>query len=285
MPVKTRFRDLLKAAAPWWLSDRPDGKAPWPGPTSLNVGYRVLWTLAAILDVGEEFLYEGVQAAYPGLGTVSALPLIAQTRDLIQGDTETATAFAARLVTWLEQHAVTGPAALALQLHYYLPGQPMVRIVDRSNNWVQVDAAGVVTEPTPLASWTWDNVSNPERAGFWSELWIIIYSTTSGQPCYPLRPGTLGQLTGDDGYGLGLMIPHASADTVRRIIANWKGAHSRIRAVLFTSDPTAYDPLNPHGAGSLWPDGTWGQWGLPGSDPYVRGGRDLTYTRYLEPNG
>jgi hypothetical protein len=283
---KLRFRDLLRPPyVPWWLSDRPDGQAPYPGPTTRNVGYRFLWTMAAILDCGMEYLYQGVQAAYPGWGTDTALPLIGQTRDILMGETETPAAYGARLRGWLEAHAQTGPIGLAQQLHYYLPGQPMVRIVDRSGNWVTVDASGnVTTLELGASSWDWDTVSNPERnvvgAPYWSDLWVIVYGTVDGQACYPIRPGTEGGLTGDDGYGWGFLIPHVSADNVRRIISRWKGAHSRVRDVIFTPSLEQFDPLTP--AAGVWPNGTWGSW------MYYSGGvasfpRDTT-CRYLEPD-
>jgi hypothetical protein len=274
MSVATRFRDALRAIVPWWLSDRPTPGAG-PGPSNLNVGFRYLWSMIAPLDQGMEFLVEGVQAAWPELADPSALPYIGRTRGIVQGMTETDQHYATRLRQWFEAWAQGRTMGLAIQLHEYLANNPRVRIVDRRGDWVTVDTDGTIT--FAHQAWDWDSVSNPERAGFWSELWIIIYPQVWAQ-----RPGTLGGLIGDDGYGIGHLAPHVNADQVRTIIATWKGAHSRIRAVLWTSDATKYDPGNP----SSLPDGHWGQWSNEeaGNGSRVASHRDLVFTRYWEPN-
>jgi hypothetical protein len=278
--ASVRLRDMIPA--PVWLRDRP----------GFRVGYSFLWSIAAVLDTAIELALEGAQAGWPGLGTPTALPYIGRTRGIVRGIGESDAHYARRLRAWLETHGGARTAQMAIQIHEYLPGNPAVRIIARGRpdvlsgagnwvpasspipaQWVSVDAAGVVTKSA--AAWDWDSVSNPERKHWWSELWIVIYPTP-----YTVRAGTLGGLTGDDGYGLGLMIPHDVVDTLRAILADWKGDHTRIRAVLWTSDVTAY---NPAGTG-IKPDGTWGEYQLPGSDPRVAGGRDLTVTRYQEPS-
>ncbi len=271
MSVRLRFRDALRSALPVWLLDRPD----------LEVGYIIEWALTAILDDAQDFIMQGVQAAWPGVGTPTALPYIGRTRGITRGIGETDAHYEARLRAWIEAHANARTIQLAVELHEYLPGNPRVRVIARGKpalsilpHWVSVDTDGSVAIDD--AAWNWDSVSNPERAAWWSDLWIIVYPSP-----YTFRAGTLGGLPlADDGVGIGLNIPHAVADGVRSILAEWKGAHSRIRAVLFCTDATAYVP----GGGGIMPDGNWGQWSDPTSDPRVASDRDLTVTRYLEPS-
>lgn len=275
--VAFRFRDMLKPPlVPVWLSDRSTGT---PG---LNVGYRVLWMLAGILDAGQDLVVQGVQAQYPGLGTPTALPYIGRTRGILQGLTEANDHYAARLVQWLETHADARTKQIAVQLHEYLPNNPRVRIIERRapssfflpprTFWTTVDLDGSVS--TAVAPWNWDGTSNPARHNNWSEIFIVVQPDPFGA-----RPGLLGGLVGDDGLGLGHLVPHAISDTARKIIRDWRGAHSYVRCVLWCSDMTAYDP---HNLAALRPNGNWGQWSTPLSDPRVASDRDTTVTRYWD---
>lgn len=274
MSARVRLRDTLRRLVPWWLSDRsPPGVDP--GPSNTNVGFRFIWSMVAPLDNAVEQIVQGIQAAWPGVGTPTALPYIGRTRGIVRGMTETDDHYAERLRGWLEAHAAQRTVGLATQLHEYIDGNPRVRIVTRRGDWVTVDTDGTVSFATQ--AWDWDSVSNPERSGDWSDLWIIIYPTT-----WAARAGTLGGLTGDDGYGIGQMVPHANADTVRQIIAEWKGAHSRIRCVVWTTLSTQFDPATP----ASLPNGKWGQWSNEeaGSGSRVASSRDLTHCRFWEPN-
>lgn len=272
MPVTIRLRDTVNKIAPVWLRSRK----------GFDVGYRVLWNVAALFDTLIDKAVEGAEASFPGYGTPTALPYIGRTRGIVQGIGETDDHYAERLRGWLATHANDRTIELAKQIHEYLPGRPRVRLIQRGRPfllppilplWITVDTDGTVTETN--APWDWDSISNPERERWWSDMWIVIYPTP-----YARRPGTLGGVT-DDGKGLGQMSPQAQVQALRAILADWKGAHSRIRAVLWTSDATAYVP---NGSG-IMPNGKWGQWS-DATNNVVRGksDRDLTVTRYTEPS-
>lgn len=266
MTVQARFRDSLREYVPKWLSDRPGA----------NVGFRVLWSIAKTLDELAEVGVQGVQAAWPGLGTPTALPMIGRARGIVQGQTETNDHYAARLRGWLEAWSGDRTLGLALQIHEWLGNNPRVRVVSRSGNWVTVNADGTIVRN--VAAFDWDSVSHPERniaaAPWWSDEWVIVYPTQ-----WALRPGTLGGLTGDDGYGIGHLVPHSDVYALRGIIDDWKGAHAKVRAVIWTSDASLFDPTNP---GSL-PNGNWGAWGTTGNGARAKSDRNLTTCRYWEP--
>jgi hypothetical protein len=271
MSAPIRLRDIVQKVVPVWLRDR----------TGFKVGYTFLYVIAAWFDVVIDRCLQGTIAAFPGVGTPTALTDVGRTRGIVQGITESQGHYATRLVGWLESWAVETSIQIAQQLHEYLPNNPAVTVIWRDrpslgllSQWIMVAADGSVSFAT--AAWDWDHVSNPERRNWWSDMWIVIYPAE-----YAFRAGTLGGLPlTDDGNGLGLQIPHAVADQVRATISLRKGAHSRVRCVLFTSSSTAYLPSG----ATLSPNGTWGQWSLPSSDPRVAGGRDLSVTRYLEPS-
>jgi hypothetical protein len=273
--ARIRFRDIIRKVVPWWLQDRGPSDGTGPGPSNSNVGFRFLWSLVAPLDQAMQVIYEGIQAAWPGMGTPEALPYIGRSRGIVQGMTEANDHYAGRLRAWLEAHAEDSTVALARQLHEYLAGNPEIRIVTRAGDWVIVDAIGNVSFTNH--AWDWDSVSDPDRSTNWSDMWIIVVPQVWIQ-----RTGILGALTGDDGYGLGHMAPHTNADQVRQIIADWKGAHSRIRCVLWTPNSARYNPTNP----SLLPDGHWGHYSEvnAGNASRFASHRDLTETRFWEPN-
>jgi hypothetical protein len=268
------LRDAIASFVPVWLSNRV-GK---------NNGYKFIYVVALVCDGIITSAVEGIYSWFPGyaLGATnlsvdqaSALPLIGRSRGIPRGIGESAESYAARLVPWLDDWKEAGSSEILLKMLFgYLGGATRIRIVDRSGNWVTLESDG--TTSTTSAAWNWDGVSNPERAGFWSDMWIIVYPNQFGQ-----RAGTLGGLTGDDGFGLGMMIPHDVRDTVRAILELWKGAHVFLRAVIFTTDVTLFDPANP----SSLPDGQWGQWSnvQNGNGSRVASHRNTTTCRYMEP--
>lgn len=259
MAASTRFRDSIRAYIPVWLSDR----------LKKNVGFRFLWAVVATHDALADVTVEGVQAAWPGQGTPSALALIGRTRGLVRWQDEASDSYAMRLRGWLETWARARTREMALQLHGYLRSKPKVRVITRGGEWITVGTDGTVTEQD--ASWDWDSLSHPERASWWSDLWIVIYTSQ-----YLVRPGTMGALPAiDDGYGLGQMVPRTDFDAIATMLGELKGAHSRIRAIIWCSDPTLFDPAVP----ATCPDGTWGGWGYGTPSTCTR---DLTSCRYWE---
>jgi hypothetical protein len=264
MTARLRFRDVLERIVPWWLSNRP-GK---------DVGYRFLWGPVAVLDVLQESLLQGMQASWPGAGTPTALGYIGRSRGVIRGLSDTDEEYEARLRGWLDRAELLGSMeGLALELHEYLLGRPRVRVVNRAGRWVTVDTDGTVTRAT--AAWDWDSVTNPERAGFWSEEWVIIYPTTYA------KSGTWGdgRKYGARDSGLGHVVTRHEREVVRGIISDSKGGHSKVRSVLWTSDAALFDPANP----ASLPDGTWGEWSMLVGTSRVASGRNTTTCRYWEP--
>jgi len=238
------FRDSIRAFVPKWLQNRP----------GLNVGYKFLYVVCAILDLMMEVTLQGVQAALPGVGTPTALPLIGQSRAIIRGEAESDASYAKRLRAWLDTWKNAGSSeTLALQIQAFLGNTPMVRIVTRSGYWVTLATDG--TTSTTTAAWNWDGASNPERAGWWSDLWIIIYPTEW------TVAGTIGA-TADPSHdveGLGHLVPSSAVDGILAIVEQWKAAHTWIVALIWSYDVTLFDPAAPV-VGD--PDGTWGNWAL-----------------------
>jgi hypothetical protein len=259
------LRDSLRRYVPVWLSDRYSDK--------VAVGFGILWTFARVVDVTVVQVLEG---AYAAAGkNLTALKYVGEARGIVRGRLDTDETYQAKLATWIDRWKTAGSQLrLATELAEYI-GDARVRIVNRHGHWVTVDPDGTVTEHD--APFDWDSVSHPERASFWSEMFVIVYSP------WAERPGDLGDLAGEDGFALGHMVPRESVDVVKQLVQRWKSAHTLVRAVIWTTDPTAFDPTDIE---SMMPDGRWGAWSMPDGDggtSRVPSGRDLTSCRYWEP--
>lgn len=252
MAAEFRLRDALHLITPWWLSDRVEaGK---------TVGYRYLWSAVSVLDALLEGQLQGLQAPWPGKGTPTALPYIGRSRGILRGQSDTDEEYAAKLRGWLDRWLAAGSQlAIAREIHDYLEDHPRVRVINRSGHWVTLNADG--TTETADAAWDWDSVSNPERANYWSELWVVVYTTNIP----PAGTWGDGRKWGARDSGLGHVITRIDRDALRNLISTWKSAHSLVRAVIWTSDDTLFDPTD---AGTC-PDGTWGQWSKGGSGSRV----------------
>ena len=273
------LRDALRAFVPIWLQDRP----------GFRNGYKFLYMAALLGDIAITWMVQAVYAWLPGysLGVTglavdpsSALPLVGQGRAIVRGEIETDASYAARLVTWLTTWEAAGSAEiLASQVQAYLANTPTVRIVDRAGNWVTIDPSGHIT--TTSAAWDWDSVSNPERAGWWSDLWVIVY------PCeWPITGTNLASLVGAwgtyQGVGTGHKVPRAQNDAIRAIVAQWKGAHVWVEAIIWSYDATLFVPGAPVSGD---PDGTWGNWSKYVGGVQVPARLNDGRVRFWIPNG
>lgn len=268
MAVATRFRDIFSKYVPPWLSDRVS--------SNLITGYSYLWSMIAPLDAAMEVLTQGLRAAWPGVGTPTALPLIGRMRGIIRGQGELDADYVETLRPWLDRWRTAGSMdAIAYSIHRYLSGHPRVSVVNRAGYWVQIDTSGVVTRHQ--TAWDWDSVSNPERAGYWSEIWVMVDAEPWPRPS-PKLIGDPG-LTFGSPLGIGHDVGRVDYDAILGLVAQWKAAHTRVRAIIFCADPALFDPTAPL---SL-PDGTWGMWGDGDNTTRVLGGRNLTDCSYWEP--
>ena len=269
MTASRRFRDEIRSYVVPWLSDRHFAVP------ELSAGFRFLWTLVAPLDAAADVLIQGIRAAQPGQGTPTALPLIGRGRGIIRGYGETDASYAARLVGWLDRWRIAGTAeAVARAVQDYIVSKPRVRVISRSGVWVTAELDGSITRAN--ATWNWDATSNPARAGFWSELFVVVYPPPWGNSG-TYGDGTQYGLTGA-GPGLGHQASRVEAADLRGLLNQWKSAHSRIRAVIWTTDATLFDPAAP----ASCPNGSWGEWGNTGSGARGPSSRNYSVCRYWE---
>jgi len=263
MSSPVRFRDVFREYTPTWLLDRTV--------EGLVVGYSFLWVLISGLDNLTDYAVQGLKAAWPGVGTSTALSQIGRTRGIIRGEGESDDDYAARLIKWWDRMKRLGAAeAIATELHEFLSTHPVVRVVNRAGVWVTCAADGTLTKEGPhsvdptISAWDWDSLSNPERndpaAPYWSDLWVIVYD-----PPFAID-GTWGD--GDvytvRGLGFGQQNTANQYQQICALARTAKMAGSCIRAIVWSYDATKFDP---HNAGSTLPDGTWGRWGY--GDPRV----------------
>ncbi len=261
--MTTNLRKLLTRYLPSWLADNyPNGP---------SFGHRILWALTLLAEGQLEIVLQGSLAAV-GRGTPSALPYLEFARGIARGRFDTDTSYAVKMSTWIQRWKEAGAQIrLAKEIAEYL-GDSRVRIVNRAGHWVTVEANGTVT--TEDAAWDWDGTSHPERAGWWAEIWIIVYPTWG-------HTGPYGGVRdwGGDAYGIGHLRTRRDRDAIMGIAKRFKSAHTHVRAIIWTSDASLFDPAVP----SSSPDGTWGAWGKGGAGSRIPS-RNLTTCRYWEPN-
>ena len=271
-----RLRDVLRQIVPRWLKDR----------ANKSVGFRILWALVAPLDALLDMAFAAFWAML-GLGTPTALPYIQRSRGILRNQGESQADYAKRVRTWLDVWPNAGSAELvAVSINQYLETHPVVKIIQRGDvvsgavqpsAWIIVASDGTVT--TTSAVWNWDFVSHPARSDpdnpFWSDEWIVVQPSQ-----WAVRPGTLADLGGgDDGYALGHMATRQEVGELLGLIAQWKAAHSCVRAIIFTTDTTLFNPSDQ----STCPNGTWGAWGIDVAGAYGPSARNTTTCRYWEP--
>lgn len=247
------LRHALNSIVPNWLSNRK----------GLRTGFTILWVIALICDELLQACLEGLRAAFPGKGDPSALPYIGQSRGILQGALEPNDHYATRLRAWLDTWTNAASAEImGLQIQGFLYGvaplgaNPTIRIVDRSGNWVTINPDGSTTFSFD-STWNWDSISNPERSGYWSDIWIIVYPTiwltytTMADPNFRAAWGTY------QGFGLGHEVPRSYVDGILRIVSVWKGAHVYVQAIIWSYDSTLFIPGALTNPGN--PDGRWGK--------------------------
>lgn len=242
------LRHALKSLVPNWMADNPNG---------LNVTFAVLFAIALMGDLFIEAMTEGVFAAWPGAGTTTSLPLIGRSRGFIRGVAETDDAYAARLRAWLDTWPEAGSDALLVRLiQNYLGGNLVVRAVDRRGKFTTIDSGGVITT-TIDATWNFDATENPERVGWWSDLWVIVYLDGRWATYASLSDAGWLAAWGTTLTGTGHAVPAGIADDIKVILSVFKGAHSYVEALVFTTDTSIFVPGS---LGVTYPDGRWGNW-------------------------
>lgn len=283
------LRDGLKSYVPKWLSNR----------AGLNAGFKVLYTIAAMGDYMLEEGLQGVRSAWPGKGTPDALPLIGQSRGLLQGPLEPNATYVARLLNYLTTWQNAGSAeTLVSVIQAYMIGQgslglgnlPVVRLVDRAGNWTTANADGSITETSSPFNWDqslgWDDgrVHQPGNvvSGYWSDIWLIIAPSTGSSPIYAEYTGTSDPAwTANFGKGAtlggGFQIPLSVADDILAMIANFKAAHTWVRAIIWPADSTSFAPA------SVTVDGTFGDWSKLGASAQQVQARLTGNARFMIP--
>ena len=285
----TGWRVSLLDVIPNWQTQRPNAV----------VGFRWLWSMILPLDVTVENTLQAINDWAPGSpdSTVTALPLIAQSRGLLQGEAESNANFAARLRNWRTNGLAVAPPAtpqvwnqtgktelLAQHIQQYLGNNPLVRVIQRLYSTSGAPQALYVTANTDgttsvvTANWDWDSVlgwtddkqtySGATCRTFWSDTWIVVY------PGEWSIAGIIAPLTGQQ-------VPHVAADAIRRLVAQWKGIHTFVRAIIFSYNALLFDPATPSHAGN--PDGTWGNWAKDDGSGNQIVSRTILNVRYWIP--
>lgn len=273
MSARQNIRDFVGRIVPSWLSEGDDDN---PG-----FGYRLLWVLGLIIDGFIEAVSSAFEAAR-ARGASSDADIVGDSRGLIRNQDESDEDYARRLATWVDRARENGgPLRLGLAIHDYLRTHPRVHVFRRSDGQCIAISEDRTITRYPLTAFDWDSQSHPERnvyyAPWWSDMWIVVF-TNSTQ--WQRRFGTLdGMPDGDDGFGLDHYCTYKERDDLKSLIRTCKSAHSCIRALIWCSDNTKFNPAND----ASMPNGRWGDWGIRDGSSYGPSDRDYVNCVFWEP--
>lgn len=244
-----RFIDSLSSGSylPKWLTNR----------VASSAGFKLLWVLTLQLDIMVEYAIQGIQAAWPGHGTPTALPLIGQSRGIPQGPHESDDAYAAHLQQWLSIWSNAGSeSTLAQEVQRYLTpaSGPLltVQVVTRRGFTYTANPDGTITESS--RAWNWDGVAGwidgfamhtpAEVSGWWSDLWILVAPDPFVRYTSFTDPAWLAAWAAPNSgqVALGHEAPQTTSDGLISVIAAMKGAHQYVRAVIFCASVTTFAP-------------------------------------------
>ena len=235
------FRRAFYKLAPSWLTSG-EGELVW-------------YSLGVMMDAFAERARQGLLARFPEYAPADALPLMSRDRRIIRGRNESDEAFAARVLTWLDDHRTRGnPFALMRQIRAYC-GVPMrTRTVDCRGNWYTIEADGTTSVALQRGNWDWDG----EGDARWSRFWVVLYPPSTLWTAGP-NWGDVdlwGGAWGTDGYTWGTTATPDDVASVRAIVRDWKPAGTRCERIIIAFDDTKFDPTS-SGVPPM-PDGTWG---------------------------
>ncbi len=244
---KRNLRHALKSLVPNWLADRP----------ALRFGFTVLYVIALYADLLLEGMWQGLASAFPGAGTPTALALIGQGRALIRGSVETDDEYSARLRDWLNVWPEAGSdETLLTLLQNYLGGSLKMRLVTRAGNFTTIETDGTFTYATDGA-WNFDETELPARSTWFSDIWLIVYLDTRWPSYTSLTDTAWTAAWGVSNLGLGHQVPRNIVNDLYSIIAVFKGPHTFLEAIVWTTDTALFVPGS---LGSTYPNGRWGNW-------------------------
>jgi hypothetical protein len=267
------FRERL----PWFLKDG-----------------RILAPIGQGMDKLTQLAIDAVRLRYPSVTPSDAsLSIIGRDRRIPRAPGETPESYARRLVLWLDLWALAGlPLGLLYAIQSFVfPGYPQVRLVSRSGFWYTLDEGASrdaspfeamtlpcpevpgqrtpryvpALEATPRArfwmhdgagNWDWDSISNPERAAFWWDYWLVVYPSS-----WPLQGTYAGsgadQVVYGSGEAWGFDEIAGTFGTMRELVRIYQRAGSNCRGVIFAPTLADFDPYAAPGDPTM-PDGHWG---------------------------
>jgi hypothetical protein len=241
-----------------WLADMAaEISPPWlKGP----VGSRLVYALTMPLDALTALCFQGVKARFPLVGTPTALGAVGRDRGLRRGPNESAAAFAARCLSWLDawKHAGSSYALLDQLAGFFSPNAPLMRVVSSNGAsaiWYTRNADGsrALHVETPT-NFNWDGAGASKRTRFF----VIVYDVAG-------NPYNLGGEWGDgsrawgDGGTIGTSALPIDSDGFVGVLDDWTAAHAVSIFAIFAFAPASFSPTTPANTTGM-PDGTWGTW-------------------------
>jgi hypothetical protein len=265
MTVIGDIQGIITRVGPWFVQNKFAGA--------------IRQATALACDVATTQLAAGLRLSQPLRCDSSALPSLAKDRNITVYPTESVDSQRTRLSQWNQLHKQRGThqGELRHAAPYFLPSQPVVRIVHQSGDGLSATwhsfGTDVFGEPAQYSvlkmspsNWDYDG-----RTSAWSRFWVLIYDTgyPSGNPRWSSEASTYDTagLAYDGGTSYG-GVSSAQAQDIVRLFLTWKSAHSRLAAVILVrpvvNASDAYvEPANAanYTVAPVTDHPAWGNWG------------------------
>lgn len=267
------IRDVVYNISPPWLQRGQGVHAP----ASQRVAASLLYSLSAVIDTCLEKIDQAVHSWMPTrTKTPTSLPYIGQDRRILQGPSESNTAYGIRLQRAFDSWRFAGMPRGKLEqlLGYVSPATPRMLQVSTTTEPVSNTpaaewyyyAAGADPDDPPTHlyafpnNWDWDSLSDPAYAGRWWRIWPILDRT--GWVTATKKWGDAGLKWGSTSFSWGFDSPRSVFSAMRLFIVKlWKGSHAHVLWIIVRTDMLNdhFIPTDAPGSASL-PDGRWGRW-------------------------
>jgi hypothetical protein len=230
------FRHSFEAISPPWLSEGTAGG--------------VQYSEGMALDALADWAWEATKASMPGYCDESALRYVGRDVKLERGPDETAAHYATRLQDIIATSKTRGnPQRLLRQLAswFYPATDHPIRLVNNAAVWHEYNyGTDAVTKTNVGTNWNWDG-----KTWRWHRGWVIIDGSIGRW-----RKWTVGEagVTLGDGHVLGSTMTLEEADSLRRVVKEWKPANVHVPFIIVTLVASMFDRTD---ASPPNPDGDW----------------------------
>ncbi len=247
------FRHLIQSPnrAPRWLRESVLG--------------RYMWSIGLTMDVGTEWLHQGIVQRLPQQCDESALSWLGRARRIIRGAAETSDSFRGRLLRWRSAWKRAGNAFGILEQvqGYFSPAAPTVRLVTgdtvSAQWWTRNEDGTEEFYKADPSNWDWDSLE-PGQTPITGQrrFWIIIYQPSDEPNNLFTALGNTSSQRPDTCRGADALT--AQIQDIFNIADRFKQAGTWCAGIIVSFSDAQFPP---GGSGTGLPQGNWYRYSDP----------------------